>query len=103
MRPLYPSDFIIDKSEPSIEIIGVAEGQFFSIDLAPTITISDPNLDTSSIELNGVPYISGTLISTEGTYILVAAASDIAGNSVSTTVNFVIDKTPPTIDVTAYP
>jgi hypothetical protein len=93
-------NFIIDKTRPSISIGGVNDGAYYNIDVTPVIAIMDTNLDTSSITLNGAPFVSGTVVSAEGNYALVASAMDKAGNSDSKTINFVVDKTPPSVSIT---
>ncbi len=89
------SDINIDKTPPDISISGVSDGSYYNSDVTPVITISDTNLDAQSITLNGASYTSGTVVSAEGSYTLVAYANDMAGNSMIKTVNFVIDKTAP--------
>ncbi len=84
----------IDKTPPSINISGVTDG-YYNSDVTPVIAIADTNLNTQPTTLNGAAYTSGTVISAEGNYTLVASATDMAGNTASKTVNFVIDKTAP--------
>ncbi|MDJ1422443.1 MAG: PxKF domain-containing protein [Candidatus Methanoperedens sp.] len=89
--------FTIDKTLPSITISGVIDNSYYNKSITPIIAITDTNPNTQSITLNGTPYTSGTVISEEGRYTLVASATDKAGNSDSKTINFTIDKTSPTI------
>ncbi|MCF6238071.1 MAG: Ig-like domain-containing protein, partial [Candidatus Marinimicrobia bacterium] len=67
--------------------------------LSPTVLISDLNLLGSEIILDGITYVSGTQINQEGSHLLLATASDIAGNSSSASVRFEQDFTPPEITV----
>ena len=83
-------EFAIDKDKP--KITGVENGGSYNTAVIPEIT--DKNLD--KITLNGEEFVSGTEVSEEGTYTLVA--KDKAGNK--TTVTFTIDKTNPEIKVT---
>lgn len=53
-----------------------------------------PKFNEGTATLNGKPFISGTAVSEEGTYQLIAV--DEAGNT--STVTFVVDKTPPLIN-----
>lgn len=89
--------FVIDKTSPVITLKKYnAEGENTVVapgvhDYSLLATINDENIDT--IKLNDSDYVSGTLISEEGTYELIA--TDKAGNS--TVINFVIDKTEPIV------
>jgi|GEM_PF-6316767 len=91
--------FTIDKTKPSINITGVANGSYYNTDVIPVIDVSDANMNIASIILNGNPFASGSTISAENEYILVVQATDKAGNNVSETIIFTIDKTPPTIKI----
>lgn len=79
--------FTIDKTSPVIN--GVTEGVYYNTD--KTIVFSDANIETAT--LNGATFVSGTVVSVEGNYILVV--TDLAGNK--TTVHFAIDKTAPVV------
>lgn len=87
--------FVIDKTPPSIQVSGVAKGGAYNRDVAPVITVTDKNLQKSETLLNGVSYVSGTVISPEGRYELKITAIDKAGNQAGETVAFIIDKTRP--------
>jgi hypothetical protein len=87
--------FVIDKTAPVISVSGVADGALYNAEVAPTIAIDDPNLMESSLTLNAQPYISGTVVSAEGTYALTVSARDRAGNTVALALGFVIDTTAP--------
>ncbi|WP_339318037.1 S-layer homology domain-containing protein [Paenibacillus sp. FSL R10-2734] len=86
-------NFTIDKSAPTVT--GVADGTSYNVDR--TITFNE-----GTATLNGSPFTSGTTVSTEGSYKLIVA--DAAGNV--TTVNFIINKSVPTVtgvaDGTSY-
>lgn len=77
--------FEIDKNAPVIE--GVTDEKLYNTDVTPIITDKENNLST--ITLNGKDYVSGTAITEDGTYELVA--KDLAGNEEK--VSFTIDKT----------
>ena len=83
----------IDRTAPTV--LGVSDGSAYNTDR--TITFADANPATAT--LNGTAFASGMLLSAEGNYSLVV--TDGAGNS--TTVNFIIDKTPPDTFITAGP
>jgi hypothetical protein len=82
-------NFVIDKTVPVVS--GVANNVYYNTNR--TITFNE-----GSATLNGIAFTSGTIVSTENTYVLVV--TDLAGNK--TTVNFVLDKTPPVITIAPY-
>jgi uncharacterized repeat protein (TIGR01451 family) len=92
--------FTIDKTPPAIEITGVVEGACGNTDVIPVVTASDLHLGGMEVTLNGVPFESGTTITAEGDYTLIAMAADTAGNSVRQERRFTIDKTGPAITIT---
>jgi len=93
--------FTIDKTKPNIIISGVADGAYYNTDVAPIVDVTDANLNTTSITLNGAPFASGTTITAENTYTLVVQANDKAGNNANKTIIFIIDKTAPTITISS--
>jgi subtilase family serine protease/flagellar hook assembly protein FlgD/squalene cyclase len=89
--------FDIDQLAPLVEVSGLVDGTAYAADVTPSIRISDANLQSQQISLNGQSYISATPIVAEGEYILVAIGIDTAGNSTRVEYQFSIDRTPPTI------
>ncbi|MBI1921559.1 MAG: hypothetical protein HYS23_10840 [Geobacter sp.] len=87
--------FTMDKTPPVITIAGVADGGAYNTDITPVISVADTNLKGSSVLLNGQPYVLGSPVMPEGSYSLSVGAEDLAGNSASQTVTFIIDKTSP--------
>jgi urease beta subunit len=77
-------NFVIDKSDPVV--IGVVDGMYYNTNR--TITFNE-----GTATLNGIAFVSGNIVSQEGTYELIVTS--LAGNV--TTVNFVIDKTAPLV------
>jgi hypothetical protein len=92
--------FIVDNTDPAITIAGVQDGGMYKADVSPLVDIVEPNLDSSSVTLNGAAFASGTLVSGEGEYHLAAQAEDKAGNDSAAAVRFEIDKTPPQVLIT---
>jgi hypothetical protein len=82
-------NFVIDKTPPNVS--GVVDNTHYNTNR--TITF-----DEGSATLNLAAFTSGTIVSAEDTYVLVV--TDLAGNV--TTVNFVVDKTPPVITIAPY-
>lgn len=82
--------FVIDMTSPAISIDGVVDGGTYQHDVMPVITIIEEHLDAFTCTLNGIAFISGTVISADGVYALFVEAIDKAGNVSSVTVNFTI-------------
>ncbi len=61
------------------------------------MTISDTNLQSSTVKLDGNTFVSGTPVPGEGEHVLTAVGTDKAGATTSKTVTFSIDKTKPVI------
>lgn len=95
--------FIVDGLAPVIAINGVTETSYAAV-VSPSVVVTDLHLSLVQIQLNGQPYVSGTAISQPGAYVLQVDALDLAGNTASKTVRFMIDQgaadtEPPVIDV----
>lgn len=95
--------FIVDKTAPAIGVTGVMDGTAYNAPITPTVAISDANLVSSTVMLDGFLFTSGTTVGTEGDHTLVATAADCGGNTANRTLAFLIDRTAPvvTIDVPA--
>ena len=90
--------FEIDLTAPEVTITGVEDGSLYNEAVTPEITITGAT--ESTVTLNGVPYVSGTPITEEGTYTLVVVATDAAGNETVVTYTFEIDLTAPEVMIT---
>jgi hypothetical protein len=82
-------NFTIDKTAPVVT--GVSNNAYYNVNR--TISFNE-----GSATLNGSAFVSGTTVSAEAVYELIV--TDLAGNQ--TTINFVIDKTPPVITIAPY-
>lgn len=80
--------FTVDNTAPQVVVTGVAEDGRYTGSASAAIAVSDTHLANSSIMLNGQPYVSGSPVGTPGTYVLTAAARDIAGNETVVTIRF---------------
>lgn len=89
---------IVDTVIPKVTIEGVTEGKFLNKDITPTITTDDETA-VETITLNNATYTKGTIINKDNSYSLVARAEDAAGNIGEASVNFVLDKTKPVINI----
>ncbi len=89
----------LDDVPPVISIGGILDGLFSLFDIVPSIAVTDAGGVTTTTTLNGLPY-SGGAITADGAYTLTVTVTDGAGNTAAKTVSFVIDKTPPSLNVT---
>ncbi|MBI5885116.1 MAG: hypothetical protein HZB85_00830 [Deltaproteobacteria bacterium] len=88
----------LDDVPPVINNGGLLDGLLTLLDIVPSITATDAGGVTITMALNGLPYLGGA-ITADGSYTLAVTATDAAGNTARNTVNFIIDKTPPSINV----
>ena len=90
---------ILDSEPPVIRFLEsnleVQEGARFSRAVAITVDVQDATATTTEIQLDGAPYVSGALISSEGTHTLAATATDAAGSRSSRSLTFEIDLSAP--------
>jgi subtilase family serine protease len=91
--------FTVASGAPQITITGVSNGEFRTGDVTPLITVTDLNLTTASIALNGITFVSGTTVTGDGAYTLSAYGENATGNTSSVTITFTIDATAPVIEV----
>ncbi len=82
--------FTLDRISPVVSISGVANGTTYSGPVTPLISASDANLSTVAIVLNGAAFSSGTTIGADGSYSLVATATDKAANVTRVSVQFTV-------------
>ncbi|WP_035058652.1 CARDB domain-containing protein [Andreprevotia chitinilytica] len=93
--------WVVDNTAPVITVTGVTAGTTYSGSVTPAITVTDANLQSSTITLNGAAFVSGTAVTADGSYTLVVNATDKAGNTASSSVAFTITHTPPTATIVA--
>lgn len=94
--------FTLDSLPPSISISGITDGAYVHVNVNPFVTVTDANLASSSILLDGSPFTSGTFVTAEGAHLLAVSASDLAGNTAQASIQFTIDKTPPNVSLTGF-
>lgn len=92
-------DFIIDNTPPVITIGGVSNGVYYSANPLISVSANDDHLLQVASTLNGASVQSPINVSQEGSYTLLAKAVDLAGNTSSSSVSFVLDKTAPVITI----
>ncbi|MDX2000453.1 MAG: CARDB domain-containing protein, partial [Thermoanaerobaculia bacterium] len=90
--------FTVDTTPPQITVGVVAAGGTYLPPVAPTVTIVEEHPATETITLNGSPYVPGTPIPTDGNYLLVVSATDLAGNRAEVSVAFTLF-TPPILAI----
>lgn len=98
----------IDLTAPVITISGVSNGVTYTTAVTPVVSIeaSPSEINVSSVTLNGAPFISGTEITTNGTYTLAVSVTDNAGRSATSSTTFTTQIEPaatPTLVITANP
>jgi len=95
--------FELDSSTPQISVVGVVNDVYYNSSVIPIITVTDSNVGTTDVTLNGAEFVVGASIIVEGEYSLSVLAQDLAGNQSSLVVNFVIDLTVPAIPIVSSP
>jgi subtilase family serine protease/flagellar hook assembly protein FlgD/Tol biopolymer transport system component len=93
-------DFVVDRSEPVISVMGVSDGAILAGPVTPVVEVVDSHLATKSILLDGHAWVPGTAVTARGSHLIEVEATDRAGNSSSVDVSFVIDDELPTIEIT---
>jgi hypothetical protein len=95
--------FTIDNTPPVITISGVVDGGAYNANLAPTFSATDTYTASPTVTatLDGTPYVSGALISSDANHVLVVTATDQAGNSATATRTFLLDKLAPSLSLTS--
>ncbi len=92
--------FLVDGTAPIIEISGVADGELYNSTVTSQVQISDENLQSSQIILDGQIINATQQISQEGSHLLIVNAIDAVGNRSTQSVGFRIDLTAPQVDIT---
>jgi RHS repeat-associated protein len=98
--------FVVDNSAPTLTITNggapLLTGALSKVPVTPVLAAAD-DIDPSprvTATLNGTAFVSGTAVTADGIYTLVAYAEDAAGNrSATQTIVFTIDNTPPAVQV----
>ena len=86
-------DFVLDKTNPTITIDGVEDGDLKNTDITYEVNGSD----AVTVTLNGKDAAASGVISEDGEYTLVATSTDEAGNTATKKITFTIDKSNPEI------
>ena len=92
--------FTVDKTAPGFAVEGVVEGQVLRSTAQVFITVSDLNPGTSNFTLTNQTlgtagaYRSGDLVLRDGAYALALSATDLAGNTSTSSLSFRLDVAP---------
>ena len=95
----HPIPFLVDATPPLIVIAGITDDELANHPLTPQVHISDTNLATSEILLDGIAFVPGTPVGQDGGHVLSARGVDEAGNQSLRSVRFTIDQTPPVVEI----
>lgn len=88
----------LDGSPPEVRILGVSDGKWYNQSVAAQVWTRDA-LDPNPavvVQLDGEAYVPGSPVG-HGRHLLVANATDSAGNTKTITVEFVVDLSPPSV------
>lgn len=88
-------DFQVDNTPPRILIDGVADGDLLNHPVSPVVSIEEAHPGETSITLGADAFVSGSVVSADGSYLLSVVARDLAGNVATASVRFQIDTTAP--------
>ena len=93
--------FAIDTTAPLLTLSGVEEGQRRNTPAVLSYTVEETHPGTVEATLDGAPMSSGDIVAAEGAHEWVVVATDVAGNRSEARRRFVVDLTPPTLEVLA--
>ncbi len=82
--------FEVDLTPPVIAIAGVAEGATYTVPVTPIVTVTDAHPGWTIVQLDQLPFESGTVLDEAGPHLLRAVAEDAAGNRTENRVAFEI-------------
>jgi len=92
-------NFTVVGVEPIIVITGVEDGDILNHPVTIEIEVYDSNRASYQSFLNGLPFHSGSTVFLENQYNLVVEAMGSNGSPLTQDIQFVIDKTPPSVSV----
>lgn len=97
VSPSIERAVVFDATPPVITIAGATDGELRNMPATPTVSVEDASPVDLTVTMNGAPWVSGTIVSADGVYLLHASALDAAGNTAEASVQFEIDATPPAV------
>ncbi len=91
--------FIIDGTPPLISVSGVENNGAYKMPVSYSVSVSDPNIDSSEILLDGETAPMTGSAGTEGDHLLRITARDKAGNTSIKEINFYCGETLPLLAI----
>ncbi|WP_444912598.1 CARDB domain-containing protein [Microbulbifer sp. PAAF003] len=95
--------FQMDTTPAQIFVEGITDGASYNTAVTPIVTVTDEGGATLDLSLNGQPFVSGSEVAAEGSYLLEATAVDVAGNLSQVSWQFTLDLTPPAAPLVVEP
>lgn len=102
-RSSVVASFSIDRTAPVIAVTGVTPDAHYKAPVEVGFSATDVYPQSLTAKLNGADFDSGTQVSEAGEYTLVVTAVDQLGHTSTRTVHFVLDFTPPVLQLTGLP
>ena len=98
-----PYAITVKSTTPSVSILEngspIPPGALFNRSVAPVVSSNESGAVITAT-LNGAPFTSGSQVTADGSYTLIATAADSFGHtSPQATATFTIDRTPPTVHI----
>jgi len=88
--PAQSVQIVADATAPVVTVGAVADGGCVVEEASPTVSVEDDSPVTMTMTLDGAPY-DGTPVTEAGDHTLEVVATDIVGNTSTTTVQFTIE------------
>jgi hypothetical protein len=85
---------MVDNTLPTIVVTGVQEGAVYTDPVSALAVVSDANLLSSALTLDGLPYVAGTPVTASGPHALQVEARDKAGNTAVSMLHFTLTPAP---------
>ncbi|MDD3223252.1 MAG: Ig-like domain-containing protein [Clostridium sp.] len=98
LSPITTMHFTLDTIAPFLTVQNLTDNYYYNRNVGPYISSTDVNPNIFYMTLNGRPY-NNEPITAEGSYELVITSIDKAGNISTRVIDFVIDKTAPSITI----
>ena len=92
---------VVPPGKVFIEVSGITQGAYYNKAVRPIVALRGKEFAAGvmKITLNRKPFVSDTAIEAEGAYELIALVKTLTGKTIQRNISFVIDKTPPVIEI----
>ncbi|MDP2345518.1 MAG: DNRLRE domain-containing protein [Deltaproteobacteria bacterium] len=91
--------FTIDRTPPSIAIVGATEGELRNTATIIAVAANDAHPATTTMTLDGVSFSDAIAVDTDGLHVVAVTSTDAVGNASSAELRFTIDRAAPTISI----